>query len=120
MSQATSPTLAARGQLRAHWLAALSALLALLATAAVVLVLAIDGGSPGIASSVNHRQQPALRSDGGPNESAVAAAISSRPGATARPDESAVAAAISPRAVRPPSGSGGPDESIVASSVSGR
>ena len=55
MSQVTSPTLSTRSQLRVHWVAALSALLALLATAAVVLVLAIDSGSTGIGNSVGEQ-----------------------------------------------------------------
>jgi hypothetical protein len=75
-----------------------SALLALLATAAVVLVLAIDGGS---SDSVAQKAQPALRSDGGPDESAVANSITQTP----QPDrrggayvaESRIAAAIAGR-----------------------
>jgi hypothetical protein len=109
MSQVTQPTLSARSQLRAHWIAALSALLALLATAAVVLVLAIDGGSSGPGGSVAERQQPALRLDGGPDESAVAAAIGSRLATSVRPDESTIAASVGSRP------STGPDESAVAS-----
>jgi hypothetical protein len=92
MSQATTPTLSARSPLRAHWLAALSALVALLATAAVVLVLTIDGGSSGIAGSVSEHHQPV----GGLPETAVAAAIGTQP-ATGGPDESAIAAAVSGR-----------------------
>ena len=120
MSQVTNPTLSARSQLRAHWVVALSALLALLATAAVVLVLAIDDGSSGIGNSVGERQQPALRVDGGLDETAVAAAVGSQPAPSAGPDESAVAASIGRTAPAPQDFSAGPDESTVASAVSGR
>jgi hypothetical protein len=95
MSQVVSPTATLRNQARHHRLVALSALLALLATTAVVLVLAIDGGS---SDSVTLKAQPALRTDGGPNESAVAASIAQTPNPASRtdggPEESAVAAAI--------------------------
>ena len=74
MSQVTSPTPTLRSQVRDHRTVALSALLALLATVAVVLVLAIDGGSSNT-SSVAQRSQAALRSDGGPEESAVAGSL---------------------------------------------
>src|SRR5512133_3802960 len=74
MSQVTSPTPTLRSQVRDHRIIALSALFALLATAAIVLVLAIDGGSTET-SSVAQNGQPALRSDGGPEESTVAGAI---------------------------------------------
>jgi len=120
MSQVTNPTLSARNQLRAHWVVGLSALLALLATAAVVLVLAIDGGSSGIGNSVVDSHQPALRVDGGLDETAIAAAVGSQPAPSAGPDESAVAASISRTAPVPQYRTGGPDESAVASAVSGR
>lgn len=80
---------------RSKWIATVTALFALLVAAAVVLVLAIDGGSSGAGVSVSERAQPALRSDGGPEESSVAASISSRP--SAGPDENRTAAAISGR-----------------------
>jgi hypothetical protein len=91
MSQVTSPTAALRSQVAEHRIVALSALLALLATAAVVLVLAIDGGTSDT-SSVAQKAQPALRSDGGPEESHVAAAASAP--ASPGPVESHTAAAI--------------------------
>jgi hypothetical protein len=106
MSHVMHPHIPLSAQVRAHRLIALTALLALMATAAVVLVLALGGGStadPVAAGGV----QPALRVHGGPDESSVAAAVGSRPvaaspgsgpaPATARPDESAIAAAISGR-----------------------
>ncbi len=111
MSQVSHPTIAIRTQLRAHRVTVLAALMALAATAAVVLILAIDGGSP--SSSVAGQTQPALRSDGGPNEAAVAAEVGSRPSIGS--SESHVAASIGGGNVRP---TGGPDESSVAASVS--
>ena len=99
MSQVTSPTTTLRSQVRDHRTVAVSALLALLATVAVVLVLVIDGGSSNT-SSVAQRSQAALRSDGGPEESAVAGSLQAAkaeaiPGRTTldgRPDESRTAA----------------------------
>jgi hypothetical protein len=112
MSQVTSHTTTLRSQVRDHRIVAMSALLALFATAAIVLVLAIDGGSSDT-SPVAQRSQSALRSDGGPEESAVAASLQAPktadigaaaraaadgvPGLTTwngRPDESRTAAAI--------------------------
>ena len=116
MSQVGHAPLATRSQLRAHRVAALSALIALLATAAVVLVLAIDGGSSGTGTSVGARQQPALRVDGGPDEAAVAATVGSQAAPSAGPDEAAVAATVGSQAAP----SAGPDESDVASAVSDR
>jgi hypothetical protein len=84
MSQVIAP-------IRHHWIVALSALLALLATTAVVLVLAIDGGS---SDSVALQSGPALRADGGPDESAVASAIATPQTESAYPAESRIAAAI--------------------------
>jgi hypothetical protein len=94
MSQVASP--AVSSQIRRHWVLAFSALLALLATAAVVLILALDGGS---SESVAQTARPALRSDGGPDESAVAASIAGKAQPALRsdggPEESAVAGAVS-------------------------
>ena len=128
MSQLTHP-ISVRDQVRAHWILALSALLALAATAAVVLVLAIEGGSSDT-STVAERSQPAVRSDGGPDESAIAQSVGSR--VSPAPSESSIAAAVGgsvpsgywdsadPRSSYQPAsaeGTGGPDESNVASSV---
>ena len=96
MSQLTQP-ISVRQQLRAHWVLALSALLALAATIAVVLVLAIEGGSSET-TTAGQQSQPAVRSDGGPNESAVAASVGSRP--SPAPSESAIAAATGSRPIR--------------------
>ena len=78
MSHVGHPTLSTRSQLRAHWIVALSALVALIAATAVVLVLMIDDGAS-TASSRTAAPQAAVRSDGGPNESAVASSIAPRP-----------------------------------------
>jgi hypothetical protein len=114
MSHVTHPKLQLAGQLRAHRLIALVALFALVATAAVVLMLAIGDSSP--TSSTANPPQAAERVDGGPEESGVAAAIGSQP-TVAAPDESKIAAAL---------GSGGesapvatrPEESAVAAAIS--
>jgi hypothetical protein len=79
---------------RAHTRLVVAALLALAATAAVVLVLAIGGDS---IESVAAPSTPAQAS--GPNESNTAAAISGQASSApaAGPDESRVAASISGR-----------------------
>jgi hypothetical protein len=99
-----------------------------------------DGGST--ASSPTTAPQAAVRSDGGPNESAVAASIAPRPNQF--PDEAAAAANVgavpssivprenqsayeAARAALVAQGAGpyrpaspGPDESAVAASIAGR
>jgi hypothetical protein len=136
MSYVGNPTLSTRSQLRAHWILVISTLAALLAATAVALVLVIDNGTSTVSGSIA-KPQAALRSDGGPDESAVAASVGSRPSSV--PDESAVAAAVgsvtapSPvpdeaaaaAAIRRNGGpsqylSVGPDESTIAASISGR
>ena len=95
MSQVTHPTLVTpRGveHRRIMWAAGL---LALAAVAVVVLVLVLGGDSSGDARTVEVGAQPTLRSDGGPEETALAAAIASRPARA--PDESLIAASISGR-----------------------
>jgi hypothetical protein len=95
MSQAT-PSIPLRDQLAAHRAVAVTALLALLATVAIVLVLAIDGGSTPTPSAVAESSEPQHLPNGRPDESATAAAISppSEPAQAGRPDESGIAAAI--------------------------
>jgi hypothetical protein len=114
MSQVAHPTTSLGSQLRAHWIVGLSALLALLATAVVVLVLAIDGGSSDT-GSVAQKSQPALRTDGGPDESAVAGVVGA-PAFSAYPSPTAAEAAAA-AANRAPAGR--PDESSIAASISG-
>jgi hypothetical protein len=66
------------------------ALVVALAVAALVVVLATSSSSVGDGGSATLHSQPALRSDGGPEEGAVGAAIAPRPSAI--PDESVIAA----------------------------
>jgi hypothetical protein len=114
MSQVQDTAIPLTTQIRNHWIVALSALLALLATGAVVLALALEGGSTNASTPVAQSSHPAVRSDGGPDESAVAARVGSRP--TAGPDESKVAASIS-SASEPAAAASRPDESRIASSI---
>jgi hypothetical protein len=98
---------------RAVWI---GAVLALAALGAVVLVLALGGGeSSHHAVAAGVQSQAALRTDGGPEESGVAAAVGARP--AAGPDESRIASAIS-RGSRP--ASSGPDESRIAAAIAAR
>jgi hypothetical protein len=119
MSQVAHPTFSLRSQLRAHWIVGVAALLALLATAAVVLVLAIDDGSSG--SSVAQKSQPALRTDGGPDESAVAGVVAARAfsGHAVLPAYSSPTAAEAAAAAANRTSAGRPDESRIAASISG-
>ena len=71
-----------------------AAVLALLAAVAIALVLAFSGGGTDDAAVPNVGAAPALRSDGGPSETAVAASVSGR---TSSPDEAAIAAAVGGR-----------------------
>jgi hypothetical protein len=114
MSQVPHTAIPLTNQIRNHWIVALSALLALLATAAVVLALAIDGGSMKASAPVAQSSHQAARSDGGPAESAVAAAVGSR--TSAAPDESKIAASIG-SASEPAPPASRPDETKVAASI---
>jgi hypothetical protein len=111
MSQVTHPRVQ---QLRAQGLIALAAVLALLATTAVVLALTLGGNSS--TSSISERAQPAVRADGGPEETGVAAAIGSQP-TLAAPNESKIAAAVG-SGRKPTSNQAPPDESAVAAAIS--
>ena len=93
MSQVTHPV---SQQVRAHKAAVIAALLALGATIAVVLVLAIGQDSGTTAEPVSPGAQQSLRPDGGPEESGVAASVGA-PSAPTGPDESRTAASISGR-----------------------
>ena len=117
MSHVGHPTLSTKSQLRAHWVAALSALIALVAATAVLLVLMIDDGAS-TASSRTTAPQAAVRSDGGPNESAVASSIVPRENQSAY--EAARAALVAQGAGPYRPASPGPDESAVAASIAGR
>jgi hypothetical protein len=88
-------------------------------TAAVVILATNDESTTQLGSAsqvISQNPADAARSDGGPEESAVAASIGTQP-TVAGPDESSVAAAIGTADDR---ATGGPDESIVAGAVSGR
>jgi hypothetical protein len=113
MSHAAHPSPQLRATLAAHRVALLAALLALLATAAVVLVLAVDS-DPASTPAVD-QPQPAARVDGGPEESSVAASVGTRPVAVG-PDESTVAAAVASGRETP---AARPDESSAAAAISG-
>ena len=95
MSFPTHPGVPLSGRIRAHRLIALAAVLALAATTAVLIAVAI--GTNSTSSSAGYARVAAVRSDGGPEESGVAAAVSPRPSVAASTDESRIAAAISPR-----------------------
>ena len=115
MSQVTQPRIQFGAQIRAHRMLVLAALLALVATAAVVIALA--WGDSQSTSSVSDQPVPAVRGDGGPEETAVAASVGSR--SAVRPDESKVAAAISQApAPTAPAQVSRPDESGIASAIS--
>lgn len=116
MAHLTHPVAPLGARIRAHRLIVLTAVLALVATAAVVLVLAIGGGSS--TGSIADRPQSAERSDGGPEETGVAAAIGSQPTAAA-PDESKIAAAIG-FGREPATTATRADESAVAAAISRR
>jgi len=77
---------------RSHHMIVLAALLAFLATAAVVLAVAVGHSNPGPA--VADQPVSTMRAGGGPDESAAAAAVGAQ-SAVARPDESGIAAAVS-------------------------
>jgi hypothetical protein len=88
MSQATQ-AVPLKHQLSAHRVLAVSALLALLATAAVVLVLTIGGGSTQTSAPAGQSTHPRVLWNGRPAESGAAASRTS-----AGPDESSIAATI--------------------------
>ncbi len=88
IAQATSFT----GPTRAHRTIVLAALLAFVTTAAVVFALAVGGDSS--TSSLANQPVSALRGDGGPEESAAAAAVGAHTGLI-QPDESGIASAVS-------------------------
>ena len=98
MSQLTHPPVSLTDRARAHRVALIAALLALAATTALVLVLAIGSDSEPTPDVVTPAQQ-SVRPDGGPDESNVASAVGPREDSApaTRPDESNVASAISGR-----------------------
>jgi hypothetical protein len=90
------------------------ALVALVGLSVAVVTLAVDDDGATTAQTV---QQASTRTDGGPEESRVAASIAAPN--VASPDESKIAAAIS-KGVEPTTpDTGRPDESRIAASISG-
>jgi hypothetical protein len=90
-----------------------------LTAAVVVLALDEDSATTGSATQVSAPSAASVaRSDGGPEESAVAAAVGTQP-TVSGPDESNIAAAIG-SGHEASTVTGGPDESAVASAISGR
>jgi hypothetical protein len=97
------------------------AMIAVVGLTAAVVVLAIQDDSNTIIRSASQTSAPsagAIRSDGGPEESAVAATLGPQTTA-AGPSESTIAAAVGSREAPAPTTTG-PDESTVANAVSGR
>lgn len=117
MSQLTQRRTAVQTQPRPARAAWIGALVAAVAAAAVALVIAFGGGSSQDATPVSAGAQPSLRTDGGPEETGVAAAVGLRPVPASGPSESRVAAAIGARS---PQASKGPDEARVAAAIAGR
>jgi hypothetical protein len=105
MSQVTTqPTITFPARVRSHGAALTAAVLALVAATAIVLILALDGGSSsqqtggatardGFNTAVSSQS---LLPEGAssPDESHVAAAVGSASAASTGPDESRVAAAV--------------------------
>ena len=91
MSQATQ-SLPLRHQLSAHRVLAVSALLALLATVAVLLVVTTDGGSTQTSAAAGQGIHPRTYWNGRPIESQVPTPAAAQ--TSTGPDESGIAASI--------------------------
>ena len=117
MSHVAHPTLSARSQLRAHWIVAISAVLALLAAAAVTLVLILDNGASTVSGSVARaaggrplrRRSQRERSRGSRSPRAERGPPTRHRGRLVDPERRAVQDDPT-----------GPSESAVAASISGR
>ena len=114
MSQVTQPRISLPPLMRPTRTVWLGALLALAAGAAVMLILALGHDSSNNTVPTRAQAQPSLRSDGGPEETGVAAAVGSR--AAISPDEAQIATSI---AGTTPDASNGPDESRTGAAVGG-
>lgn len=79
----------------------LAGLLALVVAGIIVLVLALNNSSTSSKGNAGAPSQPSLRTDGGPEESGVAAAVGSLPGSG--PNESAIASSIARGSTQPSS-----------------
>jgi hypothetical protein len=118
MSHVSHPRIPLTEQVRAHRTVALAGLLALAATVAVVLIIAIGGDSTDSQEPVVQPAQQTLR----PDESAVAGARTPAPAPSPRPDESSVAGSIDRSQPVPSLGvrsDGGPEEGRAAQSIGG-
>jgi|SRR5215211_855453 len=111
MPQVSNTSIPLRNQIRDHWMVARAAVLALLVTAAVVLVLVIDGGTSTKSGPIAHRSQPVGSHSGGASTAALARAVPDNPAYTA-----AVGASVGAR----PTQAVHPDESQIAAAISGR
>jgi hypothetical protein len=99
------------------------AMIAVVGLTAAVVILATNDGGPTSASLARPADAPAQatsaqRTDGGPEESNVAATVGAQPAAVGV-EESKIAAAIGSRS-EPSPDPGRPDESSVAAAISGR
>ncbi len=123
MSQAIStqhPAVVLRSryqQLRALLAVAMIAVVGLTA-AVVILAIQNDDGNAIVRAASPANAASAIRSDGGPEESAVAATLGPQQTVSGA-DESRIAAAVGSGEFRSTAASG-PDESTVASAISGR
>ena len=123
MSQAIStqhPAVVLRSryqQLRALLAVAMIAVVGLTA-AVVILAIQNDDGNTIVRATSPANAPSAIRSDGGPEESAVAATLGPQQTVSGA-DESRIAAAVGSGEFRSTAASG-PDESTVASAISGR
>jgi hypothetical protein len=114
------PAVVLRSQYRNLRTLLVIAMIAVVGLTAAVVILAIDDDGVGTSlgsAPIAANPTGAARSDGGPEESAVAASVGAQP-TVAGPNESHVAAAIGSGGGT--TATGGPDESVVAGAVSGR
>jgi hypothetical protein len=97
------------------------AMIAVVGLTAAVVILAIDEDRESVLAPPSQVSTAspvaATRSDGGPEESSLAATLGPKP-ATTGPNESRTAAAIGGDSGS--TATGGPDESVVANAISGR
>ena len=98
---------------RARSSLALGAIAALLAAVSLALATGLADDPPATGGAAV--QQSVVRADGGPDESAVAAAIGQR--SSAGPDETRVAASIAHDSAQ---SAARPDEARIAAAISGR
>jgi hypothetical protein len=96
------------------------AMVAVIGLTVAVVVLAIDDNSASSTGPATQVSAPsgaaAIRSDGGPEESALAGTVAAQPTASGA-DESRIADAIG--TAEAPTTTGGPDESAVADAIAG-